>query len=90
MDCRRRNSRIKCDSHCVLRAIDGSNYMARLGDISLDGALVKVRNSIPHDLKVGDVCDLMFGYGYNDFSLKHPCRIVRHDLGDLGVSFIGR
>ena len=88
MGSKRQNLRIKCASHCIIMDHKGSTCQAQLEDVSLTGASIKVDSHIPEHLQVGDVCDLVFCYDNDDFSLKHPCRVIRRDSENLAVSFI--
>ena len=88
MDSRRRYIRVKSGFNCVLTGYDGRNYEGRLDNITIDGALVRVSQGIQADLKVGEEFDLMFCYGNEDFSIKHPCKVIRCDPAALAINFI--
>lgn len=81
----RQYSRIKCESHCVLMDQTGSIFDASIEDISLGGALISVKNGIPISLHDGEECSLTLCH---DTSLRHSCRIIRHDSENIGISFI--
>jgi c-di-GMP-binding flagellar brake protein YcgR len=80
--------RIKSDSHCVVMDEEGCDYDAMLQDISLGGALIKVKDGIPESLEVGDICKLMLCLNVDSCSIRHSCRIVRHDSVSMGVQFL--
>ena len=80
--------RTKSDSKCVVTVDDGSTYEAMLQDISLGGALIKVKDGIPVSLEVGDICRLMLCLNVDSCPIKHTCRIVRYDSVGMGVQFL--
>ena len=88
MGSQRQNLRIRCASHCIVLDHEGGTCQALLEDVSMGGALLKVDEHIPPHLQVGDTCDLVFCYGTDDLSLRHPCRVIRRDSAQMAVSFI--
>ncbi len=88
MASQRQSSRINCESHCVLMDCGGSNYEALLENISLGGALIKVRDGVPSGLRVGDICSLAICDNPESCTLKQFCKVVRYDDLFMGVSFV--
>jgi c-di-GMP-binding flagellar brake protein YcgR len=88
MRIRRHHIRIKCHSHCILIGLDNHPYEALLVNLSLNGALIKVNNGVPDSIHVGAECGLMLCHILNVCSEKRPCRVIRHDLVNLGVKFL--
>jgi c-di-GMP-binding flagellar brake protein YcgR len=80
--------RIKSDSKCTVTDDDGSSYVAMLQNISLGGALIQVKNGIPANLAVGDICRLMLCPNADYCPIKYTCRVVRYDLVSMGVQFL--
>jgi c-di-GMP-binding flagellar brake protein YcgR len=88
MENQRQFIRIKSYSKCVVSGSDGSDFEAELQDISLGGALIKVKDCIPENLDSGDICRLMLCLNIDSCTIKHICKIVRHDSVSMGVKFL--
>jgi c-di-GMP-binding flagellar brake protein YcgR len=89
MRIRRQYIRIKSHSACILIGLDGHPYEALLDNLSLNGALIKVKNGVPNSVHVGDNCGLMLFNVQNVHPERRSCRVVRHDLINVGVKFLG-
>jgi c-di-GMP-binding flagellar brake protein YcgR len=84
---KRKHHRIKSTSYCILVDHNGKAYQAKLGDISLGGALL-VLDDDTH-FKVGDSCDLMMS-SYSAYSpMKRPATVVRSESRNIGVTLLG-
>lgn len=83
----RKHGRLKSDSDCVIFYNQGA-FGAKLGNISLGGAFIKVSDGIPDNLVVGNRCGVMLfkkdTINYSD----HTCKIVRCNSFGIGVSFL--
>ena len=89
MGCQRQYVRMKGDSaNCILMELDGNSYRALLENISLGGALIKVSDSVPYGLQVGDECTLTLCSDTGSCSSRHFCRVVRHDAANMGIQFL--
>ena len=79
--------RINGESHCLLLGLDGVTYQALLGELSLTGALIKVSDSVPNHLHLGEMCGLKLSGNHNMSSSKYTGVIVELDTGSVGISF---
>ena len=79
--------RIKTDSNCLLKGLDGVTYKAQVGDLSLTGALIKLSDKVPNGLHVGEMCGLMLSENPGLSSAKYTGRIVELDSYNVGISF---
>jgi hypothetical protein len=77
----------KSDLHCLLMGLDGVTYQALLGDLSLTGALIKIRDNVPNGLHVGEMCGLVLSDNPNLSSSKHTGTIVTLDPDFVRISF---
>lgn len=80
----RQFNRVKCELPITLMDCNGKNYNALLEDVSIGGALIIVKDGIPDRLHEGEECSLLL---YNNASLKHSCKVIWHDSGNIGLSY---
>lgn len=78
---------METDAHCLLMGLDGVTYHALLGDLSLAGALIKLKDNVPNGLHVGEMCGLMLSAKPQLSSAKYTGRIVKLDSDGVGISF---
>jgi hypothetical protein len=79
--------RVSCVSKCQLFH-NGSKYIGVLENISIDGALVTMTNSLPYVIKLGDTCSLIF-CGYQElYPNERSSRVVRINSPKVGLQFV--
>jgi c-di-GMP-binding flagellar brake protein YcgR len=59
-----------------------------LQNISLGGALIKIKDGVLAGLEVGDICKMMLCDNADTCPIKHTCRVIRFDSVSLGVQFL--
>ena len=84
----RQHIRNKSDSECVVTDETGNTYGAMLLDISLGGALIKVKDGVLASMEVGDICRMMLCTNPDSCPIKRTCRVVRFDSVSMGVQFL--
>ena len=84
----RQHSRKKSDAECVVTDEVGNTYGAMLQNISLGGALIKVKDGVLASLEVGDICKMLLCDNADSCPIKQTCRVVRFDSVSLGVQFL--
>jgi c-di-GMP-binding flagellar brake protein YcgR len=88
MGSQRQFTRVKCDLHCLVKNFDGSYHHAFLNDISFGGAFLKMRDGVPINVTIGDVCELLLCDDPEFCPIQKTCRIVRYDARNMGVTFL--
>jgi c-di-GMP-binding flagellar brake protein YcgR len=84
----RQHIRSKSDAECVVSDDTGNSYGAMLQNISIGGALIKVKDGVIAGLEVGDICRMMLCDNSESCPIKHTCRVVRFDSVSMGVQFL--
>ena len=79
--------KINTNSPCLLMGLNGVTYHALLGDLSLTGALLKLKDKAPNGLHVGEMCGLMLSENPKLSSAKYTGRIVTLDSDSVEISF---
>ena len=82
----RHNSRMDYEKNCQLR-LGNWYYLARLKNISFDGALVNFYVP-PPDLHVGDYCEVSINMDGDSLG-EYSCEIVRVDDANIALKFTG-
>ncbi len=82
----RNNSRMDYEKNCQLR-LGNWYYLARLKNISFDGALVNFY-APPPDLHIGDYCEVSINMD-GDYLGEYSCEIVRVDDANIALKFTG-
>ena len=83
----RNNSRTDYEKNCHLR-LGNWYYLARLKNISFDGALVYCY-APPRDLHVGDHCEVSLSMD-GVYRGEYSCEIVRVDNSNIALKFTGK
>lgn len=86
MDNRRTHDRLRFEAQCYLKVNDAETYEVLLDDISLSGALLKVKPKT--NFQIGDACELVLSEVSAAFPVKHICKIVRVDSEVIAVNFL--
>ena len=84
----RQHTRDKCNSECNVTDRAGNTYGAVLQDISLGGALIKVKDGVLAGLEVGDICRMLLCDNADSCPIKRTCRVVRFESVSMGVQFL--
>ncbi len=88
---KRHFGRIKCNLpsiSSVLLEHNGKIFETLLGDISFTGALVKMEQGVPQDLKIGDECYLVIWLENDSNSIKHASKVTRLDSASVALNFL--
>jgi len=89
MECQRRFTRVQGHSaSCILVNSDGRSYQATLENISIGGALIKIREGAPNSLNIGDECTVTLCNGTGPLPSHYTCNVVWYNSGRLGIQFI--
>lgn len=78
---------VKSASPCHVMGLDGVTYQALLGDLTLTGALIKMSDTAPHGLHVGEMCGLVLRENPNLSSSKYTGLIVTLESDFVRISF---
>jgi len=81
------SSRIDCEAECVLN-FDGVDYQGVIENISLIGALIKLDNRMPDNIRPGDTCDMIFCSSPDVYPIKYTSKVVRLDSALIGIEFL--
>jgi c-di-GMP-binding flagellar brake protein YcgR len=81
------SSRIACEAECILK-FDGGDYEGVIENISLTGALIKLDNGMPDNIRPGDTCDMIFCSRPDVYPLKYTSTVVRLDSALIGIEFL--
>lgn len=81
------STRIHCEKMCVLN-FERVNYQGVVENLSLTGALIKMRDTIPEGMKPGDNCGLMLCSNQTSCPVKYTCKVVRLDSALVAVKFL--
>lgn len=81
------STRILCDASCIL-SFAGVNHQGVIENISLSGALIKLQDAIPSEIRPGDNCALILCSDPEACPIKYVCRVARCDSDHIGVQFI--
>lgn len=84
----RQHTRNTSDAECVVTDNAGNSYGALLQNISLGGALVKVKDGVLAGLEVGDICKMLLCDNADSCPIKRTCRVVRFESVSMGVQFL--
>ena len=87
MDKLEQSSRIVCEAECVLN-FDGVDYQGVIENISLTGALIKLDNRMPDNIRPGDTCDMIFCSSPDVYPIKYTSKVVRLDSALIGIEFL--
>jgi hypothetical protein len=87
MDKMGQSLRILCDAKCIL-IFEGFDYHGIIENVSLSGALIKLKDDIPDNLRTEDRCDLMLCGDPGLYPVKYTCNVIRIDSTAIGVKFI--
>jgi hypothetical protein len=82
----RHHNRVDYEKNCQLR-LGNWYYLARVKNISLDGALVDFY-APPPDLHVGDYCEVSMSMD-GDYLGEYSCEIVRVETSHIALKFTG-
>lgn len=82
----RHGLRVKCDSKCVL-VLGESVFDGILEDVSLSGALVRVRDR-RLAVNLGSRCGLCLCHDSNMCRGEYACQVTRVNHKDVGLSFV--
>ncbi len=89
MECQRRFTRAQGHSaSCILVNSDGRSCQATLENISIGGALIKIREGAPTGLNIGDECTVTLCNVAGPLDSRYTCEVVWYDSGRLGIQFI--
>ena len=81
------SSRIVCEAKCVLN-FDGADYQGVIENISLTGALIKLVNEMPDNIRPGDTCDMIFSSSPDVYPIKYTSTVIRLDAALIGIEFL--
>jgi hypothetical protein len=81
------NSRIVCEAKCIL-SFEGLDFQGVIENLSLSGALIKLDNNIPNNIRPGDNCDLMLCSNPDLYPVKYTSKVIRVDSAIIGVQFL--
>ena len=84
----RQHVRNKSDAECIVTDDAGNTYGAMLQNISLGGALIKVKDGVLASMEVGDICRMLLCDQADSCPIKRICRVVRLESVSLGVQFL--
>ncbi|MFZ4858446.1 MAG: PilZ domain-containing protein [Desulfuromonadaceae bacterium] len=84
----RQHIRNLSNAECALTDDAGNTYRAMLQNISLGGALIKIKDGVLTGLEVGDICKMMLCDNADACPIKHTCRVVRFESVSMGVQFL--
>jgi hypothetical protein len=79
--------RVDCFSKCLLLH-KNSQYPGVLENISVDGALVTMTNSLPNVIQLGDTCGLLFCSDQEFSPNEYNSKVVRISSPYVGLQFI--
>jgi c-di-GMP-binding flagellar brake protein YcgR len=89
MECQRRFTRAEGHSaSCILVRADGDSCRAKLENISIGGALIRMNEGASHDVHVGDECTVTLCNCSGLLASEYSCRVVWRNLENLGIQFI--
>jgi c-di-GMP-binding flagellar brake protein YcgR len=82
-----KSDRIVCEAHCILH-FDGVEFQGVIENISLSGALIKLKGTLPDSIRPGATCDMIFCSNPDVFPVKYTSEVVRLDSGLIGIEFL--
>jgi len=88
---KRHFGRVKCNSPGVTSSQlehNGKTLETLLEDVSFTGARIKVVDGVPHDLNVGDECNLAIKLQNDSEPIEHACQVTRRDSTYVGLNFL--
>lgn len=81
------SSRIVCEAKCILN-FDGFDIQGVIENLSLSGALIKLKDKIPDSIHPGDKCDMMFCSDPDLYPVKYTCKVIRLDSEIIAIQFL--
>ena len=81
------SSRIVCEAKCILN-FDGVDFQGVIENISLSGALLKLKDKRPDSMQPGDMCDMIFCSNPDSYPVKYTSKVVRLDSEIIGIEFL--
>lgn len=84
----KQNTRVSCDVKCIMN-FEGFDYHGMIENISISGALIKLKNETPKNIHPGDMCGLMLCDNPDHCPIKYTCKVTRFDSEIIGVRFFG-
>lgn len=82
----RHGLRAKCFEKCLLN-FNGTRYQGILGNISISGALVNLKEEFP-DMHAGDFCGLHLCNDLNVCPREYSCQVARVAEVEVGLRFV--
>lgn len=79
--------RILCDALCILNH-EGVNYQGIIENISLTGALINFKASVPVGIRPGITCGLKICSDPSICPMEYKCMVVRTDSKQIGLQFL--
>jgi hypothetical protein len=73
-------------SPCILTYRD-INYRAKINNIGIGGASIKVDSDLQFSLHIGDHFELKLYHPEDTYPTSYACEVARLDSSELGVSF---
>jgi len=84
---KRSHRRIDCATKCILYH-DGSKYRGMVENLSISGALLKIRRNLSETVHPGDVCSLLICHPLALSYSRHTCQVKFLDSTTIGIQFL--
>ena len=81
------SSRIIIEAKCILN-FDGFDIQGVIENLSLSGALIKLKDKIPDSIHPGDKCDMRFCSDPDLYPVKYTCQVIRLDSEIIAIQFL--
>jgi hypothetical protein len=84
---KRSHGRIDCATKCIVYH-DGSKFRGMVGNLSISGALVRIRRNLSGIIHPGDVCSLLICHPLALSYSRHTCQVKYLDSTTIGIQFL--
>lgn len=84
---KRRHRRIDCVTKCILYH-DGSKFRGVVENLSVSGALVRIRSNLSESIHPGDTCSLLICHLPALSYSRHSSQVKHLDSTTVGIQFL--